>query len=32
MNAINDAISPFDVRVSHQPITPQRILAALGKY
>jgi carbon-monoxide dehydrogenase large subunit len=32
MNAINDALSPFDVRVSHQPITPQRILAALGKY
>ncbi len=32
MNAINDALSPFDVRVSHQPMTPQRILAALGKY
>ncbi|MCZ6589027.1 MAG: xanthine dehydrogenase family protein molybdopterin-binding subunit [Alphaproteobacteria bacterium] len=32
MNAINDALSPFDVRVAHQPITPQRILAALGKF
>ena len=32
MNAINDAISPFDVRVAHQPITPQRILAALGRF
>ncbi len=32
MNAINDALSPFDVRVSHQPITPQRILTALGKF
>jgi carbon-monoxide dehydrogenase large subunit len=32
MNAINDALSPFDVRINHQPITPQRILKALGKY
>ena len=32
MNAINDALSPFDVRVSHQPITPERILKALGKF
>ncbi len=32
MNAINDALAPFDVRVSHQPMTPQRILAALGKF
>ncbi|MDH3739034.1 MAG: molybdopterin-dependent oxidoreductase, partial [Alphaproteobacteria bacterium] len=32
MNAINDALSPFDVRVFHQPITPQRILSALGKF
>ncbi len=32
MNAINDALSPFDTRISHQPMTPQRILAALGKF
>jgi len=32
MNAINDALSPFDTRIAHQPMTPQRILAALGKY
>ena len=32
MNAINDALSPFDVRVTHQPITPERILKALGKF
>ena len=32
MNAINDALSPFDVRINHQPITPQRILKALDKY
>ncbi|MBT5945994.1 MAG: hypothetical protein HOG93_15350, partial [Rhodospirillaceae bacterium] len=32
MNAINDALSPFDVRVAHQPISPERILKALGKY
>src|SRR5690606_29066480 len=29
MNAINDALSPFAVRVAHQPITPERILKAL---
>ena len=32
MNAINDAIRPFNTRVSHQPITPQKILSALGKF
>jgi len=32
MNAINDAIRPFNARVSHQPITPQKILSALGKF
>ncbi len=32
MNAINDALSPFDTRLSHQPITPERILKALGKF
>ncbi len=31
MNAINDALLPFGVRVSSQPITPQKILQALGK-
>jgi aerobic carbon-monoxide dehydrogenase large subunit len=31
MNAINDALSPFGVRVSSQPITPEKILRALGK-
>ena len=30
MNAINDALSPFDVRVTAQPITPEKILRALG--
>jgi carbon-monoxide dehydrogenase large subunit len=29
MNAINDAIAPFDARVHSQPITPQKILQAL---
>ena len=31
MNAINDALAPFGVRVSSQPITPEKILRALGK-
>jgi aerobic carbon-monoxide dehydrogenase large subunit len=31
MNAINDALAPLDANVSAQPITPQRILRALGK-
>ncbi len=31
MNAINDALSPFDAHVHSQPITPQKILRALGK-
>jgi carbon-monoxide dehydrogenase large subunit len=30
MNAINDALRPFDARVTAQPITPQSILMALG--
>ena len=30
MNAVNDALAPFDVRLSHQPMSPARILAALG--
>jgi carbon-monoxide dehydrogenase large subunit len=31
MNAINDALAPFDASVSEQPCTPQRILRALGR-
>jgi len=31
MNAVNDALAPFGVRVTTQPITPERILRALGK-
>jgi carbon-monoxide dehydrogenase large subunit len=31
MNAINDAISPFGVHVHSQPITPEKLLRALGK-
>ena len=32
MNAVNDALSPFGVCVTQQPITPARVLAALGKF
>ncbi len=31
MNAINDAIKPFNARVTAQPATPEVILKALGK-
>ncbi len=31
MNAINDALAPFGVGVAEQPITPARILRALGR-
>ncbi len=31
MNAINDAIAPFNARAYDQPITPEKILVALGK-
>ena len=31
MNAINDALLPFGARVASQPITPEKILRALGK-
>jgi carbon-monoxide dehydrogenase large subunit len=31
MNAINDAIAPFEAHVFSQPITPQKLLRALGK-
>ena len=30
-NAVNDALSPFGVTVSEIPLTPQLILAALGR-
>ena len=29
--AINDALRPFNARVTAQPATPERILKALGK-
>jgi len=31
MNAINDALSPLNARVTAMPFTPERILRALGK-
>jgi carbon-monoxide dehydrogenase large subunit len=31
MNAINDALKPFQARVTSQPFTPEKILRALGK-
>lgn len=31
MNAVNDALSPLDAKVTAQPITPERVLRALGK-
>lgn len=31
MNAINDALAPLAARVSSQPVTPEKILQALGK-
>jgi carbon-monoxide dehydrogenase large subunit len=31
MNAINDALAPFGARVAAMPITPERILRALGR-
>jgi len=31
MNAVNDALRPFDAKVSRQPITPEVVLEALGK-
>jgi carbon-monoxide dehydrogenase large subunit len=31
MNAVNDALSPLDARVTRMPFTPERILRALGK-
>ena len=31
LNAVNDALSPFDARVTRVPMTPEVILRALGK-
>ncbi|MGH6975365.1 MAG: xanthine dehydrogenase family protein molybdopterin-binding subunit, partial [Stellaceae bacterium] len=31
LNAVNDALTPFKVRVTAQPISPWRVLTALGK-
>ena len=31
LNAINDALSPFSASVSAQPVTPKRVLQALGR-
>ena len=31
MNALNDALTPFDARLTDMPFTPQKVLRALGK-
>jgi carbon-monoxide dehydrogenase large subunit len=31
MNAINDALAPLGAQVWSQPITPEKVLRALGK-
>ena len=31
LNAVNDALAPFNARVTRQPITPDVVLKALGK-
>jgi carbon-monoxide dehydrogenase large subunit len=31
MNAINDALAPLGARLASQPITPEKILRALGR-
>ena len=31
LNAVNDALTPFKVRVTEMPVTPRRVLAALGR-
>jgi carbon-monoxide dehydrogenase large subunit len=31
LNAVNDALTPFDVTLSEVPLTPHRILKALGR-
>jgi carbon-monoxide dehydrogenase large subunit len=30
LNAVNDALAPFGALISEQPITPERVLRALG--
>jgi carbon-monoxide dehydrogenase large subunit len=32
MNAVNDALRPLNAEVTAQPITPQRVLEALGAF
>jgi aerobic carbon-monoxide dehydrogenase large subunit len=31
LNAVNDALAPFEVRIAETPITPRVVLKALGK-
>ena len=31
MNAVNDALRPYNTYVTNQPITPKTVLMALGK-
>jgi len=31
LNAVNDALAPFGVMVTEQPVTPERVLRALGR-
>lgn len=31
LNAVNDALAPFGVRITDQPMTPERVLRALGR-
>ena len=31
LNAVNDALSPFGVELAETPVTPPRVLRALGK-
>jgi carbon-monoxide dehydrogenase large subunit len=31
MNAINDALAPFKAELWSQPITPEKVLRALGR-
>ncbi len=31
MNALNDALAPFDTRLTDMPFTPQKVLRALGR-
>ena len=31
MNALNDALSPFDTKLTSMPFTPKKVLTALGR-